>query len=482
MLTLIPPVLLLQGLLHKDWKSAAFFSLAVAVGLTPEMLPMVLTTALSRGAYLMSQKKCIVKSLDSIINLGGMDVLCTDKTGTLTENRLTLVKAVDCSGQTSLLPTQLAFLNSTFQTNGSDNVMDVAVIKFFESYEACIKQGERSLGAEFTKIDEIPFDFTRRRASVLVKSESGTILISKGAFEEMLTVCTHACPSSPSQAFHPLSLPGTDTCQPLRADMIDTLYYLNSKFSQKGFRVLVVAFKTLPSIPETLSQADEANMTMAGFIAFQDPPKESALPAIKLMLEQNLSVKVLTGDSAEVCQKICEDIRLPICSIVTAKDLEVASEEEMYELAEYGTIFAKLTPLQKADLVRALKRRDHVVGFLGDGINDAPALVEADVGISVDNGTDIAREAADIILLEKDLLVVAEGIVEGRRTYGNTMKYLVMAISSNFGNCFSVVVASSWLPFLPMLPLQILVQNLIYDISQIAIPWDNVDKEYLQVN
>jgi Mg2+-importing ATPase len=263
--------------------------------------------------------------------------------------------------------------------------------------------------------------------------------------------------------------------------MVASLKELNDYFNQHGLRVIAVAYKTFTSPPEYLEKADETEMTFAGFIAFQDPPKQSTLPAIKTLMEHNIVVKVLTGDSAAVCQKICEDIQLPVSGIVSTGDLEGASDEEICRLAESGTIFAKLTPLQKADIVRALKRNDRVVGFLGDGINDAPALAEADIGISVDNGTDIARDAADIILLEKDLMVVAEGVLQGRKTYGNTMKYIVMAISSNFGNVFSMVVASSWLNFLPMLPIHILTQNLLYDISQIAIPWDNMDKEFLMV-
>ncbi|KAG0269312.1 hypothetical protein DFQ27_003996 [Actinomortierella ambigua] len=519
MALMIPPVLLINGFVHESWKDAFLFALSVAVGLTPEMLPMVVNANLARGAYLMSKRRCIVKNLDAIINLGSMNVLCTDKTGTLTDNKVVLVRHLDFHGNSSLHSLQLAFLNSRFQT-GLKNLLDVAVVEYFEKtasrlpiYQSVTHPEEEpvfaptslTLACRFEKWDEIPFDFVRRRMSVVLKNlqEDNYMIISKGAVDEMLSICTKivvpkglhplssdiqmSSPSTPStnqvdsSALDTLEEVSADQIQPLEPEMLARLLEMNKGLNDDGLRVVAVAFKPTEKMRANFGIADECEMIFAGFIGFLDPPKETAAPAIKELISLGVEIKVLTGDSAAVCAKVCKEIDLPVKSIVTTDDLNGLDDDALVEVAERGTIFAKLTPLQKSMIIRALKRREHVVGFLGDGINDAPALSEADVGLSVDEGTDIAKESADVILLEKSLLVIAESVLLGRTTFGNTMKYIVMAISSNFGNVFSILVASSWLPFLPMLPIQILTQNLLYDLSQTMIPWDHMDPEFLQV-
>ncbi|KAF8975465.1 hypothetical protein BGZ46_009110 [Entomortierella lignicola] len=513
MFVMVPPVLLINGLLNKSWTDAVLFALSVAVGLTPEMLPMIVNSNLARGAYLMSQKRCIVKNLDAIINLGSMDVLCTDKTGTLTENKVVLVRHLDFNGKASIQSLQLAFLNSRFQT-GLKNLLDVAVVEYFEKtasalpmYEA-ISNGEEAgsgltpaavtFAARYLKLDEIPFDFVRRRMSVVLKDSNRgkAMLISKGAVEEMLSICTKiVIPRDNSDsidiqmASEGENIPALDLLEEAQPDQIQTLtpemvahlVEMNKHLNVDGLRVVAVAYRDIEKIKNNYAISDECDMVFAGLIGFLDPPKESTGPAIKELMSLGIEVKVLTGDSAAVCKKVCAEIDLPVKSIVTTDDLIGLDDEQVAELARGATIFAKLTPLQKSIVIRSLKRSDHVVGFLGDGINDAPALAEADVGISVDTATDIAKESADVILLEKSLMVIVDSVLLGRTTYGNTMKYIVMAISSNFGNVFSMLVASSWLPFLPMQPIHILAQNLIYDLSQTAIPWDHMDKEFLQV-
>ncbi|KAG0043250.1 hypothetical protein BGZ83_011660 [Gryganskiella cystojenkinii] len=520
MAIMVPPVLLINGFVHQSWKDAALFALSVAVGLTPEMLPMIVNSNLARGAYLMSQKRCIVKNLDAIINLGSMDVLCTDKTGTLTDNKVVLVRHLDYHGQASIHSLQLAFLNARFQT-GLKNLLDVAVVEYFEktasalpSYESIESDHEHGSGltpaavvfaSRYEKQDEIPFDFVRRRMSVVLwdVSDESAILVSKGAVEEMLSICdkiviprqgrasvdiqmVNANADGEATDENQLSLdlldhPEADQVQTLTPEMIAQLVEMNKGLNVDGLRVVAVAYRAIDKVKTEYGIKDECNMVFAGLIGFLDPPKESTGPAIKELLSLGVDVKVLTGDSAAVCRKVCQEIDLPVKSVVSTEDLVGLDDEQVAELAEEATIFAKLTPLQKSLVIRALKRKDHVVGFLGDGINDAPALSEADVGISVDTATDIAKESADVILLEKSLLVIAEAVLLGRTTYGNTMKYIVMAISSNFGNVFSILVASSWLPFLPMQPIHILTQNLLYDISQITIPWDHMDPEFLKV-
>ncbi|KAF9196806.1 hypothetical protein BGZ50_007051 [Haplosporangium sp. Z 11] len=514
MVVMVPPVLLINGLVHKDWRESALFALSVAVGLTPEMLPMIVNSNLARGAYLMSKKRCIVKNLDAIINMGSMDILCTDKTGTLTDNKVVLVRHLDYHGKSSMHSLQLAFLNSRFQT-GLKNLLDVAVIEYFEKTASSLpvyepKDHDQGIGTELTaaamsfaaryqKLDEIPFDFVRRRMSVVLKDveKEEAILVSKGAVEEMLSTCTKiVIPLSGSGTAFDIHLaskgetiPLIDTLEPIEESQIRTitpmmikhLVEMNQGLNVDGLRVVAVAYRCLDKIKNDYGIADECDMVFAGLIGFLDPPKESAGPAIKELLSLGVEVKVLTGDSAAVCRKVCQEIDLPVQTVVSTEDLVGLEDDQITLIAQNATIFAKLTPLQKSIVIRALKRSDHVVGFLGDGINDAPALAEADVGISVDMATDIAKESADVILLDKSLLVIAEAVLVGRTTYGNTMKYIMMAISSNFGNVFSMLVASSWLPFLPMLPIHILTQNLLYDISQTTIPWDHMDREFLMV-
>ncbi|KAH7049027.1 magnesium-transporting ATPase, P-type 1 [Linnemannia elongata] len=520
MALMVPPVLLINGFVHQSWTDAALFALSVAVGLTPEMLPMIVNSNLARGAYLMSKKRCIVKNLDAIINLGSMDVLCTDKTGTLTENKVILVRHLDYHGKASMQSLQLAFLNSRFQT-GLKNLLDVAVVEYFEKTASELPAYDESVlpsangkevgsgltaaavtfAARYRKLDEIPFDFVRRRMSVVLKDisddNSQAMLVSKGAVEEMLSICTKIvipCQQNPDSidiqmAIEGQSIPALDTLvrtnhneiQTLTPEMIAHLVEMNKGLNVDGLRVVAVAYRNLEKVKPDYGISDECDMVFAGLIGFLDPPKESTGPAIKELLSLGVEVKVLTGDSAAVCRKVCQEIDLPVKSIVTTDDLVGLDDEQVALIAREATIFAKLTPLQKSLVIRALKRSDRVVGFLGDGINDAPALAEADVGISVDTATDIAKESADVILLEKSLMVIAESVLMGRTTYGNTMKYIVMAISSNFGNVFSMLVASSWLPFLPMQPIHILTQNLLYDISQTTIPWDKMDKEFLMV-
>jgi len=426
MICLVPPIFLLQGYFHpSSVKSrsyqAALFALAAAVGLTPEMLPMIVSSTLARGAFLMSKKKCIVKNLDSIINMGGMDVLCTDKTGTLTQNRVTLTQHLDSYGNSSLFPIQLAFLNSHFQT-GLSNLMDVAVVDFFREQLTNSRGRIPRMAAHYQKLDEIPFDFVRRRMSVLLKSKTDrslNILVTKGAVDEMLSNCSHVYTDEDDSIQSPVAdemiSPRSAQTEELNEQIRGRIVGLNNRLNENGLRVIAVAYKIIPEAPTMLQVPHECDLTFAGFIAFQDPPKVSAKSAIKTLLQHNVQVKILTGDSALVTRKICEEIRLPVTGIVTTTDLEEATEDQICKLAESATIFAKLTPLQKAQVVRALKHNEHVVGFLGDGINDANALIEADIGISVDNGTDIARDSAEIILLEKDLNVVADGVNFGRQ-------------------------------------------------------------------
>ncbi|CAB4487476.1 magnesium-transporting ATPase, P-type 1 [Rhizophagus irregularis] len=474
MLAMMPPVLLIQGFLKGGWKDAVLFAAAVAVGLTPEMLPMIVNANLARGAINLSKKKCIVKKLDSIINLGGIDILCTDKTGTLTCNKVVLINHFDHLGNVSKLPLYLGYLNSYFQT-GLKNLLDVAVIEYFNSENV----DGAYISQNFFKVDEIPFDFVRRRMSVILESSKDDdcrFLISKGAVDEMLTCCTNIYVGKDNVSSNEI-FPTSDII-PITTEILKNMKDLNESLNNDGLRVIAVAFKDMKKCSE-FTVAHESELTLVGVCAFLDPPKPSTKPALQELFKYNVEVKVLTGDSPAVCRKVCEEINLPVKSIITTTELEGIDDAKLEEIAESGTIFAKLTPLQKANIVKALKRRNHIVGFLGDGINDAPAIRESDCGISVDEGTDIAKESADIILLEKSLMVLADGIIRGRITYGNTIKYIKMAISSNFGNVFSVLIASAWLPFLPMEALQLILQNLLYDLSQIAIPWDRMDPEFL---
>ena len=462
MLVMVPIVFFLNGVTKGDWPEAFLFAVAIAVGLTPEMLPMIVTANLARGAVAMSRKKVIVKRLQAIQNLGAMDVLCTDKTGTLTQDKVALIQHLDLEGNECEEVLEYAYLNSYFQT-GLKNLLDRAVLDHEDLTET------RELTKRFIKYDEIPFDFHRRRMSVIVHEvfKGRDLLICKGAVEEILTVCTEARVGGVTIALS----------EAIRADVLR----LRTAMNEDGLRVIAVAVKQVSSQPnKQYGVADEDGLTLVGFIAFLDPPKETAGPALAALAQHGVAVKILTGDNELVARKVCKDVGLTASRMLLGQQIEKMSDTELEQAAEETTLFAKLNPTQKARIIAALKRRGHTVGFLGDGINDAPALREADAGISVDTAADIAKESADIILLEKSLMVLEEGVVLGRQTYGNTIKYIKMAASSNFGNVFSVLVASVWLPFLPMLAIHLLIQNLLYDISQIGIPFDRMDEDYLE--
>ncbi|WP_325435531.1 magnesium-translocating P-type ATPase [Pseudomonas nitroreducens] len=460
MLVMAPVVLLINGFTKGDWLEAALFALSIAVGLTPEMLPMIVTSTLAKGAVVLSRRKVIVKRLDAIQNFGAMDILCTDKTGTLTQDRIVLERHTDAFGQVQDRVLQLAFLNSHYQT-GLKNLLDVAVLEHVELRHAL------KVDSRFHKLDEIPFDFARRRMSVVVSErEDNHLLICKGALEEVLAVCE--------------SVETAEGIEPLTGARLDSIRAVADELNQEGLRVVAVATRELPPTRDTYGVADESRLCLAGYIAFLDPPKETTAPALRALAQNGVAVKVLTGDNDRVSLKVCRDVGLVVEGVLLGPQLDELDDTALGELAERTTLFAKLTPSHKERLVRVLRERGHVVGFLGDGINDAPALRTADIGISVDSAVDIAKEAADLILLEKSLMVLEEGVIEGRRTFANMLKYIRMTASSNFGNVFSVLVASAFIPFLPMLPLQLLVQNLLYDLSQIAIPFDHVDDELLR--
>ncbi|WP_035891133.1 magnesium-translocating P-type ATPase [Siccibacter colletis] len=460
MLVMTPVVLLINGFTKGDWWEAALFALSVAVGLTPEMLPMIVTSTLARGAVKLSKQKVIVKHLDAIQNFGSMDILCTDKTGTLTQDRIMLETHTDIAGNRCDRVLENAWLNSHYQT-GLKNLLDVAVLEGLDEARA------REAAACWQKVDEIPFDFERRRMSVVVSREAQTHqLICKGALEEILSVCTHARQG--------------DDAVVLDAARLENVRRVTDDLNRQGLRVVAVATRQLPARAGDYSRVDESDLILEGYIAFLDPPKESTAPALKALHASGIAVKILTGDSELVAAKVCRDVGLVTGDVVTGAGLDAMRDEELAALARRTTLFARLTPLQKERIVHLLREEGHVVGFMGDGINDAPALRAADIGISVDGAVDIAREAADIILLEKSLMVLEEGVLEGRRTFANMLKYIKMTASSNFGNVFSVLVASAFLPFLPMLPLHLLIQNLLYDVSQVAIPFDNVDEEQIR--
>ncbi|MEI7839824.1 MAG: magnesium-translocating P-type ATPase [Methylococcaceae bacterium] len=460
MLVMAPAVFLINGGMKGNWTEAFFFALSVAVGLTPEMLPMIVTANLARGAIAMSDKKVIVKNIDAIQNFGAMDILCTDKTGTLTQDKIILKMHLDIYGEENAEVLEFAFLNSFYQT-GLKNLLDVAVLEHVELHD--VLKVERN----FRKIDEIPFDFARRRMSVVIEEENHHHeLICKGAVEEILQACSHVKVNN--QIF------------PIDTAIQEQITQLNQELNEDGLRVIAVAYKEFLLEQSSYSVADEHNLILIGFIAFLDPPKDSAAVAISALNRGGVQVKVLTGDNAIIARKTCKDVGLNVQNTLLGCEVENLSDEELATLAETTTVFAKLSPLQKSRIVHVLRTKGHIVGFMGDGINDAAALREADVGISVDTAVDIAKESADIILLEKSLLVLEQGILEGRRTFGNIVKYIKMGTSSNFGNMFSILGASALLPFLPMQPVQILLNNLLYDFSQMGIPFDHVDSEYLE--
>ncbi len=462
MLVMAPLVLVINGVAKGDWWEAALFALSIAVGLTPEMLPMIVTATLAKGAVVMSRQKVIVKRLEAIHNFGAMDVLCTDKTGTLTQDRIVLERHTNAWGEQSDHVLQLAYLNSFHQT-GLKNLLDKAVLSHAEM------QLETRLQTAYRKIDEVPFDFSRRRMSVVVANGgSEHLLICKGALEEILSVCT-----SVERGAEVLALD---------AGVLARIHSVASQLNAQGLRVVAVASRSLKVEEQkpAYGVADESGLTLLGYVAFLDPPKESTAPALRALAEHGVAVKVLTGDNELVTRKVCADVGLEVGRIVLGAEIEEMVDADLKLVVEAHQVFAKLTPAHKERIVHALHANGHVVGFMGDGINDAPALRAADIGISVDSAVDVAKESADIILLEKSLMVLEQGVIQGRRTFANMLKYIKLTASSNFGNVFSVLVASAFLPFLPMLPLHLLVQNLLYDVSQIAIPFDNVDDEFLK--
>ena len=458
---MVPVVLFINGYTKGDWGEAFLFALSVAVGLTPEMLPMIVTSTLAKGAVVLSRQKVMVKRLDAIQNFGAMDVLCTDKTGTLTQDRIALERHTDVQGRPSDEVLQFAYLNSYYQT-GLKNLLDRAVLEHVELHTRL------HVNENYRKVDEIPFDFQRRRMSVVVAERNHHHeLICKGAVEEVLQVCTHIRDSGRDG----------DTLLPLTPERREQVRAVTEGLNSEGLRVVAVAMKEVPPDKNTYGIADEAELTLIGYVAFLDPPKESTQAAIAALLQHGVAVKVLTGDNELVARKVCRDVGLQVDEAIVGNDIEAMDEAQLRRTVESHLLFARLTPLHKERIVRALRANGHVTGFMGDGINDAPALRAADIGISVDSGVDIPREAADIILLEKSLMVLEQGVLEGRRTFSNMLKYIRMTASSNFGNVFSVLIASAFIPFLPMLPMQLLMQNLLYDLSQIAIPFDHVDEE-----
>jgi len=484
MLIMVPVVLVLTGFTKGDWTSAVLFALSVAVGMTPEMLPMIVSANLAKGAVAMSKKHVIVKNLNSIQNFGSMNILCTDKTGTLTEDRIVLEHSLNVQGEEDQRVLKHGFLNSYFQT-GFRNLLDRAIIKHGDDCNC--DSSFADLRERYRKVDEIPFDFTRRRMSVVVEDDTGKRqMITKGAIEEMLLVSTY--------------VEYQDQIKPLTDELAQKILATVNRYNAEGMRVLGISQRShdLPEVGE-FGVETESSMVLMGYLAFLDPPKESAEAAINTLRDYGVRVKVLTGDNDAVTRKVCRGVGIGVVhgaasglassattntsaaeEMLLGADLEQMSDEQLDAVVAEIDIFAKLSPQQKVRVVQALRRKGNTVGFLGDGINDAAAMKEADVGISVDTAVDIAKESANIILLEKDLMVLEKGVVEGRKVYGNTIKYIKMTVSSNFGNMFSVIAAAALLPFLPMLPLQILVLNLIYDISCTAMPWDNVDEEFLQ--
>lgn len=458
MALMAPTVIVINGLTKGDWLEAFLFGLSVAVGLTPEMLPMIVTTNLVKGASVMAKKGTVIKNLNAIQNFGAIDVLCTDKTGTLTQDKIILEYHMDCSGKEDDRVLRHAYLNSYYQT-GLKNLLDVAIID-----EA--KQTLATDKINYRKVDEIPFDFERRRMSVVVEDTAGkTQMITKGAIEEMLSISNY------------IDIDGI--VSPLTNEKRESVLAKVRDLNEDGLRVIGVAQKTNPSVVGEFSVKDESDMVFIGYLAFLDPPKETTKQALKALKDHGVAVKVLTGDNELVTRSVCRQVGLEINELITGEKISEMDDRELAQVAENHEVFVKLNPQQKARLTTALRQNGHTVGFLGDGINDAPAMKVADIGISVDTAVDIAKESADVILLEKDLTILERGLLSGRETFGNIMKYIKATASSNFGNMFSVLVASTFLPFLPMLPLQILFLNLIYDVSCISLPWDKMDKEYL---
>ena len=466
MLVLVPVVFVINGLTDSDWLEAGVFALSVAVGLTPEMLPMIITASLAKGAVIMAKEKIVIKKLNAIQDLGAIDILCTDKTGTLTQDEIILEYPLDIHANLDLGVLKIGYLNSYFQT-GLKNLLDRAIITRTEK-ESIEHEDLRELSTRYKKIDELPFDFERRRMSVIVKEESheGALLVTKGALEEMLSISAHV---QDGKEIHPIT-------EEIRQNILEAVSQLN----EQGLRVLGVSQKFYPNASHRFAVEDESNMILMGYLAFLDPPKPSAAPAIQALKEHGVMTKILTGDNEKVTQTVCERVGLPVDHILLGTDIEEMDDATLAIEAEKTTIFAKLSPEQKARIIRLLKVNGHKVGYMGDGINDAPSLKVADVGISVDTAVDIAKEVADVILLDKDLLVLEKGLIEGRKVYANMTKYIKMTVSSNFGNIFSLLFASVFLPFLPMAPVHLIVLNLIYDLSCVALPFDHVDEDFLK--
>ena len=454
MIVMVSVTFLIVGLRDHNWIEALVYALAVAVGLTPEMLPMIMTVCLSKGALMMSRKKVIVKHLHAIQNFGAMDVLCTDKTGTLTQDHVVLERYVDVTNRSSEDVLRYAYMNSFYQT-GLRNLLDRAILA----------HTELDVERNCRKVDEIPFDFKRRRMSVVIDYEDRHVLICKGAVEEVSAVCENY---QVDEDINPL-------IRLIRDDLMDEYRSL----SAEGYRVLAIAYREFDRSKQTFSVTDEAELILLGYIAFFDPAKDTSAKAIEALSRSGVAVKILTGDNELVTRKVCRDVAMPITRIATGTQLAALDDPAFAREVDEANVLARLTPDQKEKVIKTLRAQGHVVGFLGDGINDVLAMKAADVGISVDTAVDVAKESADIILLEKSLLVLEDGIMEGRKVFGNIIKYIKMGASSNFGNVFSVVGGSYFLPFLPMAPIQFLVNNLLYDFSQTAIPLDNVDREYL---
>lgn len=461
MLIMVPFVFLVNGITKGDWLEAFIFAVSVAVGLTPEMLPMIVTANLSKGAVTMSRKKVIVKDLNAIQNFGAMNILCTDKTGTLTCDQIVLERYINADGSAddSRRILRHAYFNSFFQT-GLKNLMDRAILAHVRELEL------ESMKDDYRKVDEIPFDFTRRRMSVVVEDRTGKRqIVTKGAVEEMLEICSHTEEGGAVRELTP--------------ERIATAKAICERMNHQGLRVLAVAHRSFLGKEDNFSVGDERDMVLICFLAFLDPPKPSAASAIRQLQNYGIEVKVLSGDNDAVVRTVARQVGIT-GKALTGRELEELEGEELRRAVQEASVFSKVTPLQKTQIITLLQEAQHTVGFLGDGINDAAALRQSDIGISVDSAVDIAKESADIILLEKDLMVLGEGVVEGRRTFGNIVKYIKMTASSNFGNMFSVMAASAFLPFLPMMPIHLLVQNLLYDISQTTIPFDRMDTEYLR--
>ena len=465
MLVMVPVVFFINGLTDGDWLEAGVFALSVGVGLTPEMLPMIITASLAKGSIIMAQEKVVIKKLNAIQDLGAIDILCTDKTGTLTQDEIVLEYPLDIHGDLDLAVLRRAFLNSYYQT-GLKNLMDRAIINRTEK-EAEKHELVRDLDQTFKKIDELPFDFERRRMSVIVKDDEDVIsMVTKGALEEMLAISSYVEYKNRI----------TELTEEIRQEILAEVAQLN----EQGLRVLGVSYKSDLEEDYEYEVKDESDMILTGYLAFLDPPKSSAAPAIETLAEYGVATKILTGDNDKVTQAVCEKVGLDVDNILLGVEVDALSNEELSQAVENTTVFAKLSPDQKARIILQLKANGHKVGYMGDGINDAPSMKVADVGISVDTAVDIAKETADVILLDKDLMVLEKGLVEGRKVYANMTKYIKMTVSSNFGNIFSLLFASIFLPFLPMAPVHLIVLNLVYDLSCIALPFDNVDSEFLK--